>query len=67
MGRTFFDKYRLALVIRANKRLDRGATPARNADALIKLRNAVVHFRPEWFEENGKHEKLSTKWLADKF
>jgi hypothetical protein len=37
-----------------------------NADALIKLRNAVVHFKPEWFDEQDKHDKLS-RLLAYKF
>ncbi|MEZ5719780.1 MAG: hypothetical protein R3E55_15415 [Burkholderiaceae bacterium] len=37
-----------------------------NVDALIKLRNAVVHFRPEWFTELGAHETLSRR-LNQKF
>lgn len=52
-------KYAVALAVRAGKRLDFGAGPVQNADALIKLRNAVVHFRPEWFGEQQAHDKLS--------
>lgn len=52
-------KYSLALSISANKRLDLGISVTQNVDALIKLRNAVVHFRPEWFDEQDKHERLS--------
>lgn len=52
-------KYSLALAIRAEKRLNLGSSEVQNADALIKLRNAVVHFRPEWFGEQQSHEKLS--------
>ncbi len=52
-------KYAVALSIATGKRLDMGIAPTQNADALIRLRNAVVHFRPEWFDEPGKHEKLS--------
>ena len=37
-----------------------------NVEALIKLRNAVVHFRPEWFDEQDKHDKLSRQ-LIHKF
>lgn len=59
-------KYAFALAVRAGKRLDFGATAVQNADALIKLRNAVVHFRPEWFGEQQAHEKLS-KQLQHKF
>ena len=52
-------KYSLALSISVDKRLDLGISVTQNVDALIKLRNAVVHFRPEWFDEQDKHEKLS--------
>jgi hypothetical protein len=52
-------KYSLALSISVGKKLDFGVTEVQNADALIRLRNAVVHFRPEWFDEQDKHRKLS--------
>ena len=42
-------KYSMALAVRTDKQLDLGSAPVQNVDALIKLRNAVVHFRPEWF------------------
>ncbi len=63
---TILRKYAIALAFRANKGLDLGASPVQNADALIKLRNAVVHFRPEWSDEDNKHKKLS-KILQHKF
>ena len=53
-------KYSLALALHTGKRLDFGSAPVQGADALIKLRNAVVHFRPEWFDTQAKHEKLSS-------
>ena len=28
-------------------------------DRLIKLRNGIVHFKPEWDDEAAEHEKLS--------
>ena len=59
-------KFSAALTFRSGKPLDLGVTPVQNVDALIKLRNAVVHFRPEWFEEQDRHEKLS-KILRCKF
>jgi len=52
-------KYSAALTFRCGMSLDFGVQPVQNADALIKLRNAVVHFRPEWFGEQERHEKLS--------
>ena len=59
-------KYSVALAVRTDKHFDFGSTPVQNADALIKLRNAVVHFRPEWFGEQCKHDKLS-RLLQHKF
>lgn len=59
-------KYSMALAVRADKQLDFGCDPVQNVDALIRLRNAVVHFRPEWFGEEGKHQKLS-KVLQHRF
>lgn len=65
-SKSILDKYSIALAVRVGKRLDRGISPVQNAAALIQLRNAVVHFRPEWFDEQDKHDKLS-KILQDKF
>jgi hypothetical protein len=65
-SKSILDKYSTALAVRVGKRLDRGILPVQNAHALIKLRNAVVHFRPEWFDEQDKHDKLS-KTLQGKF
>lgn len=59
-------KYSAALTLRCGAPLNFGVQPVQNADALIKLRNAVVHFRPEWREEQGRHDKLS-KILQHKF
>lgn len=52
-------KLDLILTIRSGRALDRGATVVQNVDAIIKLRNAVVHFRPEWHDEQARHAKLS--------
>ncbi len=60
-------KYSAALTLRHGTHLDFGIPAVQNADALIKLRNSVVHFRPEWYgEQNRQHEKLSKK-LQHKF
>ncbi len=60
------NKYSLVLSLHKGVALNRGATAVQNTDALIKLRNAVVHFQPEWFDEQDKHDKLS-KILTYKF
>lgn len=59
-------KYEVALAIRSDKPLPYDAAVVQNVDALIRLRNAVVHFRPEWFAETGAHDKLSRR-LDHKF
>lgn len=59
-------KYDVALAIRSDKQLPYDAAVVQNVDALIRLRNAVVHFRPEWFAETGAHDRLSRR-LEHKF
>jgi hypothetical protein len=44
---------------RTGEGLDLGAAEIQGMDGLIRLRNAVVHFKPEWFEEQTRHAKLS--------
>lgn len=59
-------KYKIALAIKSGKRLASNSPEVQNVQLLIKLRNAIVHFRPEWFCQQKKHLKLS-KQLTDKF
>ena len=46
--------------------VDFGIRPAQDALILIKLRNALVHFRPEWSDQQVKHAQLA-KQLVGKF
>jgi hypothetical protein len=43
------DKYELALCLRNAGALDRGLPPVQDVALLIRLRNALTHFKPEWF------------------
>jgi hypothetical protein len=43
-------KYEVALAILRREELDRGSTIYENAQAVIRLRNALVHFEPSWYE-----------------
>lgn len=52
-------RYSAVLAIRTGKTLEFGIPAVQGIDVLIKLRNSVVHFRPEWFEEQATHNKLS--------
>ncbi len=54
-------KFDFLLQLRSGKGLERGSNVVQNAELLIKVRNAVVHFRPEWLGESGAHADLSTQ------
>lgn len=58
---SILSKYDLAMTLRRGVRLDKGMSYVQDVDALIKLRNAVVHFQPEWHGAEAKHESLSKK------
>jgi hypothetical protein len=59
-------KYSVALSVQTGRRMDYGKKEVQNVDALVRIRNGVVHFRPEWFGDQAEHEKLSRK-LQHKF
>ncbi len=58
---SILDKYEFALALRSEKKLKRGENVVQNADVLIKLRNAIIHFQPEWDDTRDKHDKLSSQ------
>lgn len=60
------EKFKFALLLRNKPNFDEGAKAYQNVKVLIDLRNALVHFKPEWDTEANAHEKLSKK-LAGKF
>jgi hypothetical protein len=44
----------------------KGTEPYPSAAALVSLRNALVHVKPEWDDSLNKHQKLEAKlWLKD--
>jgi len=70
---TLLDKADWFLFFRGKAALDRGRRPTQDVDLLIRLRNALVHFRPEWSNAQREHADLSKalggrfrvpKWLA---
>lgn len=52
-------KYEFVLAIRSGVDLPKGHLVVQNVQALLTLRNAIVHFRPEWHGEEGEHAKKS--------
>ena len=60
------EKFQLALVMRNAPKLPMGSRPGQDIDVLLALRNALMHFKPEWHDEAVKHRALSQK-LRGKF
>lgn len=55
------DRYVYFLKLSGRSPLVRGSQPAQFMAALIDLRNALVHFKPEWDYEPKKHKTLENK------
>jgi hypothetical protein len=53
------EKYEFALLLKQGQAFDRGASPYQEVAALVKLRNGLTHFKPEWSSEQVEHAKLS--------
>lgn len=53
-------------MVKGKNKFAQGKSPFQGADALIKLRNALVHFKPEWHDEQELHKKIELR-LKDKF
>jgi hypothetical protein len=58
-------KYEIALLLKGAPEFARGQQPFQDVDLVIKLRNALVHYKPEWqpLEQPQRMEKL----LRNKF
>ena len=50
-------KYQEALAVK-NARFDENSSPYKDVDQLVRLRNALVHYNPEWEDEDGIHQDL---------
>jgi len=55
------DKFDLAMRLRIDRPLDRGSTAAQAVDRLTQLRNGLVHFHPEWEDEQVWSANLSKR------
>jgi hypothetical protein len=53
-----FEKYQFALLLRNKEKLDPASQTIGNAKVLVKLRNALVHFKPEWIHLQEEHDRL---------
>jgi hypothetical protein len=57
------DKHQMALLLCGKEAMNQGTNPFQDANLLIQLRNALVHFRPAW-REVGAMEKLDEQLEA---
>ena len=56
--KSILDKFAFALFVKDKGNFKKGASPYQDIDALIKLRNALVHFKPEWDDQQNIHQKV---------
>lgn len=55
------ERYQKVMKLRGIEPFERGLEPYQSVDVLIKLRNALVHFKPEWHDEQKEHRKLGER------
>ncbi|MBI4962720.1 MAG: hypothetical protein HY913_05525 [Desulfomonile tiedjei] len=51
-------KCQIALAACSALRFDEGAEPFQGTDGLVRIRNALIHYRPEWDDELLGHKKI---------
>ena len=56
-------KYERTLAAKGVEPFDRGGSPYQDVDILIAIRNELVHFHPEWHDEQDRHEKLGRRLM----
>lgn len=54
------EKYQEVLKSVGQKEFDRGRNPFQDTDLLIYLRNALIHYKPEWDDEAKVHQKIES-------
>jgi hypothetical protein len=59
-------KVAVSLLVSRRKMFDKGSEPWQSADSLVQLRNALVHYKPEWNDELANHADLEAR-LRNKF
>lgn len=64
--KSVIEKFQFALLLRNKEKIPSSSTVMENVKALIKLRNALIHFKPEWVHLQKEHDKIG-KSLNGKF
>ncbi|MGZ8226489.1 MAG: hypothetical protein ACXWT3_07630 [Methylococcaceae bacterium] len=55
------EKYERVLTAKELEPFNRGEAPYQDVDILVAIRNELVHFHPEWHDEQERHEKLGNR------
>lgn len=53
------EKFEFALLVKSATAFDRGGSPYQDVSTIIRLRNSLMHFKPEWFSAQEEHAKMS--------
>ena len=64
--KSILEKYQMALVMKDKPKFIQGEEPYQSVDILIKVRNILVHFKPEWHHKQKQHAKIG-RMLQGKF
>lgn len=57
------EKYERVLGVKGLEPFDRGTSRYQDVDILIAIRNELVHFHPEWHDQQDRHEKLGKRLM----
>jgi hypothetical protein len=57
-------KFQTALSLCGLPQFDRGGQPYQDAESVVKLRNALMHFKPEWDDDREIHQGLENRLRA---
>ncbi len=60
---SIIQKYQIALSLRSKPRMPEGNDPCQGMNIRIRMRNALVHFKPEWSDEADEHRTLHAQPL----
>jgi hypothetical protein len=63
---SIIDKYRIAISILGKQQIDLGSEPYQSISCLIKLRNSLVHYEPEWVVTKTDNDEEMTNQKIDK-
>ena len=54
-------KYQVALIHASGQEMAKGKPPYQPTESLVKLRDALVHFKPEWDNDLKAHKKIEER------